>query len=448
MLKDFQEYIKEHHLLSAGARVLVALSGGLDSMVLVYLLKQSGFQVEIAHCNFGLRGAESDADQKLAKETATAFELPFHTIKFDTYHYAHQHKISTQMAARALRYKWFHEILDETKSEAIAVAHHLDDQVETQVLNLIRGTGFAGLRGMKNKRGTIVRPLLFATRNAIETFAKANQIEWREDASNKETKYKRNFVRHKLIPLFHKLNPSYREAFSKLESNAIWAEKTLEEQRFFFKKKCLTTSGDELYIYLMKWHRLSESEFLLPQLLKPYHFHAADITRLFKHYPPQVGSIICSISHTLTVNRDHWLVAPLSAEKNLPTYVLQGNEGRLENELFRLDWKIIDTFPFPELSRDSHEVTIEIPSQIQEIHVRYWQDGDRFSPLGMKGEKKLSDFFIDSKIDLNKKSEIPLLCIDDKIAWICGLRPSETFKMTNSPQKVLWARFQDRSGKI
>ncbi len=448
MLKDFQDYIKDHHLLSPGARVIVALSGGVDSMVLTYLLKQSGFEVEIAHCNFGLRGIEADADQKMAQEIALNYHIPFHTIKFDTYHYAQKHKLSTQMAARELRYKWFHQILQETKSEAIAVAHHHDDQIETQLINLVRGTGFAGLRGMKNKRGNIIRPLLFATRADIEQFAQTHHIPWREDASNQETKYKRNYIRHKLIPVLRKLNPAYRQAFSKLEKNAAWAEKSMEEKRFFFQKKCLTQEGDKLYIYLMKWHLLSESEFFLTQILKTYHFHARDIHALFKHYPPQAGTVVSSKSHRLTINRDHWLVTPLYSEKTYPTYLLQGNEGILENEHFRLVWKIIDTPPYPALSKNSHEVTLEIPSHSQEVHLRYWQEGDRFIPLGMKGEKKLSDFFIDSKIDLHKKTEIPLLCIDHKIAWICGLRPSESFKLTNSPQKVLWAKFEARYTEI
>ena len=445
MLKDFQDYIKEHHLLSPGARVIVALSSGIDSMVLVYLLKQSGFNVEIAHCNFGLRGKDADADQQLAKETAFQFNAAFHTIKFDTYHYAHEHKISTQMAARALRYKWFNEIRIESEAEAIAVAHHKDDQIETQLINLIRGTGFAGLRGMKNKRGTIIRPLLFSTRTDIERFALENKIVWREDASNKKTNYKRNFIRHKLTPLLEKLNPSYRHAFDKLEKHATWAEKELEEKRYFFQKKCFTKSGDNLFIYLMKWPSLSESEFFVPHALKAYNFKTPDIVALFRKYPPQVGTTLSSNTHQLIVNRDHWLVSPIHSKEILPTYILQGNEGILDNENFRLEWKIFDTHPFPELSKNTNEVTLEVPLTLEEISLRYWQEGDRFTPLGMKGEKKLSDFFIDQKIDLHKKSEIPLLCFNQSIAWICGFRPSEPFKMTNSPKKVLWARFSPRS---
>jgi tRNA(Ile)-lysidine synthase len=441
MLKDFQDYIKTHHLLQPGAKVIVALSSGIDSMVLLNLLIKSGFKVEIAHCNFGLRGKEADADQLLAKETAFQYNTPFHTIKFDTYHFAHEHKISTQMAARELRYKWFQEIVLESQAEAIAVAHHKDDQIETQLLNLIRGTGFAGLRGMKNKRGNIVRPLLFSTRKDIERFAQENNIKWREDASNNKTTYKRNFIRHKLTPLLEKLNPSYRQAFNKLETYATWAEKEMESKRFLFQKKCFTLSGDDLYIYLMKWHSLSESEFFVPQALSSKGFNALEISTLFRNYPPQVGTTISSATHRLVVNRDHWLISPNRTIEESPTYILQGNEGILENDKFRLQWKIVDSLPFPAISHNATEATLEIPLTADEISVRYWQEGDRFIPLGMSGEKKLSDFFIDNKIDLNKKTEIPLLCIDQKIAWVCGLRPSDAFKMTNSPKKVLWIQF-------
>ena len=426
------------------AKVIVALSGGVDSMVLAYLLQHSGFNIEIAHCNFGLRGTESDADQQFAKALATQWAMPFHTIKFDTYHYSHHHKVSLQMAARKLRYQWFDELLKSTASEAVAVAHHLDDQVETQLLNLIRGTGFPGLRGMKNKRGHIIRPLLFASRQEIEQFARQAGISWREDSSNQNSKYKRNYIRHHILPAFAKINPSYRDAFAKLEQHASWAEKAMEEKRFFFQKKCLTTSGEKTLIYLMKWHLLSESEFFMKLLLADYGFPAKDIGQLFKQYPPQVGTQLQSKTHKLLINRDHWLLSPLHTTKNNATYMLQGDEGLLETEEFRLKWKIISEAPFPEISKDANEITLSVPLHQQELSLRFWQEGDRFSPLGMKGEKKLSDFFIDNKINLDQKSRIPLLCIDGEIAWICGLRPAEPYKHSKQAQKVLWAHFEQR----
>ncbi|MDB5273192.1 MAG: cell-cycle protein [Chitinophagaceae bacterium] len=445
MLKAFQDYINDHQLLAPGAKVIVALSGGIDSVILTHLLWKSKYKLEIAHCNFNLRGKEADDDQVFAMNLAEALNVPFHIQSFNTREYAEEKNISLQMAARELRFGWFKHLQKHIPESVIALAHHRDDQVETQLLNLLRGTGFAGLRGMKNKRGIFIRPLLFATREEIERFAVTNSISWREDASNKKTKYKRNFVRHKILPLFSNINPAYRDAFAKLEQHANWAEKALEEKRFFFQKKCLTSSGEKILIYLMKWHLLSESEFFMKLIMADYGFSGRDIGELFKHYPPQVGTQLQSKTHKLLVNRDHWLLYPLHLAKKDATYMLQGDEGLLETEQFRLKWKVIHEAPFPEISKEANEVTLSIPSAYQELSLRFWQEGDRFSPLGMKGEKKLSDFFIDSKIDLDQKNNIPLLCIDGAIAWVCGLRPAEPFKHSKQAQKVLWAHFEQRS---
>ncbi len=445
MLKAFQDYINDHHLLSPRAKVIVAVSGGIDSVVLVHLLWKSGYAVEIAHCNFNLRGEEAYNDQLFALHLAETMKLPFHVMSFQTKVYAEQNGISLQMAARQLRFGWFTTLQKQIPGSVVALAHHRDDQVETQLLNLLRGTGFAGLRGMKNKRGIFIRPLLFTTRKELQTFAEAHNIIWREDSSNKKTKYKRNLIRHKIVPLLAALNPAYREAFAKLEQNALWAEKSLEEKRFFFQKKCLTTSGEKIMIYLMKWHLLSESEFFMRIILSEYGFPGKDISQLFKNYPPQVGLQLQSKTHKLLINRDHWLLYSLHPVKNDATYMLQGDEGLFETEQFRLRWKVIHNEPFPEISKKTNEATLAIPLNYQELSLRFWQEGDRFSPLGMKGEKKLSDFFINEKIDLDQKSKIPLLCIDGEIAWVCGLRPSEVYKHSKQAQKVLWAQFERRA---
>jgi tRNA(Ile)-lysidine synthase len=443
MLQETKNYIHENKLLQDGQKVFVAFSSGVDSLVLAHLLLTLNYKVEIVHCQFGLRGTESEQDEAFARQFALHNNIPIHVKSFSTKAYAEERKVSIQMAARELRYTWFHHLIQENPGAYFAVAHHLDDQVETQLLNLIRGTSFAGLRGMKNKRNFIIRPLLWAQRSQIVNYAQQVGLQWREDSSNKSTKYKRNFIRHKITPLLEKLNPNYRQAFSKLSKHASWAEKSLEEKLFFFQKKCISVKEADIKIYLMKWPLLSESEYFLLPFLKKYQFTKDQIQSLFKNYPPKIGSQRVSNTHVLAVERDHWSVRPLPSNVSEWEFEIQNDKGSFQNPYFELEWETFYQAPFPPISKDHNTATLSIPTTENRLSLRIWKEGDKFMPLGMKTYKKVSDYYTDEKKTRFQKETTPLLLVNQEIAWICGERISEKFKFQEPTKKMILVKFKD-----
>ncbi len=413
--------------------ILLAVSGGLDSMVLLHLLKIAGAQFGIAHCNFGLRGKESDEDQAFVEQAALKLNVPFFTKRFDTQSFAKQNGISLQMAARQLRYQWFWQIVDNQNYDLLATAHHADDNLETVLLNLIRGTGFEGIGGMSELDGRIFRPLICVSRHQIRLFALNQGIVWREDSSNSSNYYRRNFLRNKVIPLLKELNPNLIEnsvaTLNKIRLASQVLESSLRDEEAAFSSQL----DNELIIDFQTLNRFEYANFRLYQRLKPFGFSLSQCDKMLN---AQSGKQFFAQNHRAVIGRNKLIVLPI--------------ENQSDNQEIKLTSDEIVGFRFGEFEFDINE---EKPEEFAPdnwfldfyelnfpLVIRKWRKGDRFRPLGMKGYKKISDFLIDKKISLHQKEKIWILKTGEEIACVLGLAVGERFKLTEQTQKILIVR--------
>jgi tRNA(Ile)-lysidine synthase len=403
---------------------------------MTYLFHLTGFDFAIAHCNFQLRGDESDSDRIFVQTLADKFQKKFYTINFDTTGYAEQHKLSIQMAARKLRYIWFNKISDKDGYEKIAIAHNRDDIVETFLINLSRGTGLKGLTGIKPLQGKIIRPLLYATREEIINYAISEKIEFREDLSNNEEKYQRNLIRHKIIPLFKKLNPSFgntiiheTEIFQ--SSNYIYQ---LELQKI--KKAITLKDTDHVVLSIAKIRALRVNVPLLFDLLFDYGFSYAVVNEIYSSLSAQSGKRFFSGQYILLKDRNTLIIEKKNTASKEGIFII-------EHDCTKLDYPVKLSF-----TQVQHDKEFVIPQTVNSaaldcnkleypLLLRHWQKGDYFYPLGMKGRKKLSDFFTDCKISLFEKENIWLLTSNEKIVWVVGYRIDDRFKVIPCTKNIL-----------
>ena len=432
MIEEFKEHIEDNISFLKGKKIFVALSGGLDSTVLTHLCYQLGLEIGIAHCNFGLRGNESDGDERFVKLIAKKMGVPFFTTCFETSIFSKNHKISIQMAARELRYKWFKELLLEHQFDYILTAHHLDDSLETFLINLSRGTGIEGLIGIPEVNEIYIRPLLPFSRNQILEFAKNNDIEWREDSSNTETKYIRNKLRHKVIPELLAINPMFLQNFETTLRNL--------KQTSIFSKNQICKIKEEVFEYVEKdtikidVHKLQEYEdpkTYLYFLLKEYGFTAwIDIERMLT---AQTGKQIFSSTYRLIKNRDHLLLYPIIMDVSDRVYKIEEEENRIMIPSGILQFKEVS-----ELSQtDLRTICVDKEKLKYPLIVRKWEEGDYFYPLGMQGKKKLSKYFKDEKLSLLAKERVWLLCSGENIIWIINYRADNRFKISPKTKTIL-----------
>ena len=433
MLNRFLSFIKKHALNSEGNKWLLAVSGGMDSMVLLNLCYQAGFNISVAHFNFNLRGEESDADAQFVKDTCYKLKIPYFEKHFGTKEYASEHGISTQMAARDLRYAWFNEVLSEQNLDQLAVAHHAQDNLETVLLNLARGTSISGLRGMLPKSGNIVRPLLSFERSEIENFAKQENIEWREDSSNVSDDYKRNYLRHQVIPAFTELNAGFYSTFQ----NTL--EKNLEVERVFQEKlnalKPYIEGGENGY-------RFSKDQIVqsgigalqLSELLKPFGLNYEQSKELLGALEGISGKVFASISHQFLVDREYVFISEHQTKEFDPFLIEEGQE---QFTLSEQNYRIERLNSNSEIDRNSSNAFLDFNKLTFPLRIRAWEEGDYFFPLGMKGKKKLSDFMIDHKIPLNLKDQIRVLTSDENIVWVIGYRIDDRYKTNDLTKEIL-----------
>ncbi len=441
MYKQFREFIETEGLIDQPGTIVLGVSGGVDSMVMMDLFLKAGYKVAAAHCNFGLRGEESDKDQVFVAERCEKFNIRLHTKLFDTVNYAKDKGISLQMAARDLRYEWFEMLLADNGYSSVAIAHNKNDLAETFLLNLVRGTGIRGLTGIKAKTNNIIRPLLFASRNEILDYAEANMVPFREDSSNLDIKYTRNRIRHNIIPEFEKISPSFinrlYETSERLKDVENIYSATLSKK---FDQLC-NQSGEECRIEINSLLALHPLATHLYELLRKWNFSRELVPDIISSLAASPGKKFYSPSHRIVKDRDHLIVTPLPAETVNRYYV--------EEEVEKLDHPLKVRF-----ARTKNYSGFKIPANrktacldLDLLHfpliIRKWQKGDYFQPLGLNGLKKLSDFFIDNKLSLVEKEKVWLLTSNNRIAWIMGHRIDDRFKITERTKEILMIELGD-----
>ncbi|MDO5665249.1 MAG: tRNA lysidine(34) synthetase TilS [Bacteroidia bacterium] len=431
MLQKIKTYIAEKSLFEADTTLIVGLSGGADSMVLLDVLTLLGYRCIAAHCNFHLRGEESDDDARFVKKWCKENDIEFTSIDFDTKQYAADKKISIEMAARELRYSWFEVIRKQFVADAIAVAHHKDDSVETVLLNLIRGTGISGLSGISPKNGKIVRPMLCVTRTEIENYLREREIPFRTDSTNHEDIYTRNHIRLNILPMLQKINPSVSESIFRTSENVAEAEKVYKEAIDNDLKSVLL--NDKIDIEKLK-QTVSPSSVLF-EILSPLGFHPSVIEDVNNAMDASPGKVFYSSARRLIKDRDYFLIDKINkSEYDNQTFLIDLTTQEILNPI-RLEIKVTDV---PKSIDKSNNILYADADKLSfPLVLRKWQSGDWFIPFGMKGRKKLSDFFTDQKFNLKQKEETWILLSGEDVVWVVGYRSDNRFKITSNTKKVV-----------
>lgn len=434
LLHNFLDYIRQNSLFNPDQRILLAVSGGKDSVLMAHLFKQGGFKFGIAHCNFGLRGEESQRDERFVSALASQLEVPLYVTHFTTKAYAAEHKISTQMAARDLRYRWFEELRTQENYSYIAVAHHQDDAIETVLLNLVRGTGIAGLHGILPKRDFLIRPLLFLSRAGIDEAIQRKGYDFVEDSSNSGTAYARNKLRLGVIPLLKEINPNLEQTFEHNILRFAETEMVLQQTVAQLRVTLFEEKKEGIYLSLEKIKALNPKRLLLFELLKVYGFTETVVEDLLSSLNKQSGTSFYSASHRLTLNRENLMLTAITAEEVYTNKMIHPSDTAVAfgNQVIEISYSELISF-----DNNPQKAFIDADRLIFPIVVRAWQEGDRFMPIGMRNYKKLSDFFIDQKIPLPQKDSIPILINGNgDVVWVAGLRQDNRYKVTATTKKV------------
>lgn len=446
MLNDFKKFIAENNILKPDERILLAVSGGIDSMVMAHLFIQMGYETGILHCNFALRGKESDKDEELVRKFADNHNIPFFSIHFDTKVYAKENSLSVQMAARELRYSWFEEIRKDNGYNLIAVAHNLNDNIETLIINLTRGTGLAGLSGMRIVNNRLIRPLLFASRKQITDYCNLNSIKYREDKSNADTKYIRNKIRHQIIPVLKEINPSIETTLNETAERFIGINEIVSEFIRKLREKICEQSGEitTFNINLLRAHLHNKA--IIFELFKPFGIINVQLEDLIKVINGKTGGQIFTGSHRIIKNRKEIIVSNEEIRDNT-SFLISNISGfkkvpGIESAQYT---EITETFEIP---ANPATACVDADKLVFPLKARKWMPGDNFYPLGMKQKKKLSDYFIDNKYSILDKENKLILESEGKIVWIIGDRIDNRFKITRSTKKALIVKATKKAMKI
>jgi len=434
MLRRFLEFSEKEKLFFRGNKILLAVSGGIDSMVMAWLFREAGIEHSVAHCNFSLRGAESDGDEEFVASWARTNSIPYFSTRFDTLAYAGTNKVSVQMAARELRYDWFRSLIRSGGFDALAVAHNLNDNVETFLINMVRGTGLSGLTGMSPRTGDIIRPLLFATREEIASFATAHSIEYREDSSNAEVKYTRNRIRHRVIPELEKINPGVLSAVTDTMKRLSSVSAIMDVYLSQVASRIFRSSGDTTEADISSLISLSPVEPHIFELFRPYSLSPKQTGEVIALLHAGTGKSVFTSTHRLLNDRGRILITPRREEVPQEYRFSSIDEIRISG-LFS-DLRI--TEPADEALPATHlTASLDLDMVNFPVTVRHWKPGDRFIPLGMKQPKKISDFLIDLKVPVTKKEQVLLLISGSEVMWVMGYRIDDRFRVTPRTERIL-----------
>lgn len=437
MKEQIQQYIIQHQLLSGEKPVVVGISGGADSVALLHILVSLGYKCIAAHCNFNLRGDESFRDEQFTIDFTKRLQVPLCKISFETNKYAQENRLSVEMAARELRYRWFEELLNTYDADAVAVAHHRDDSVETLLINLTRGSGLTGLTGIKPKNGNVVRPLLCVSREDIYAYIENNGLEYVTDSSNSSDIYTRNFIRLKVIPLLEEINPSVKASLARTANHLYDASLIYNH------------SIEEARKVIIQNNRLSISALLsfpapatiLYEMLKPYGFSRTVCESIFTVLDKDSGKIFYSSTHRLLKDRSDLLIDVLSGEDNR-AYLINLEDDNVDLPV-ELKPEIVVIKEDYQIEKDKKFAYFDFDKLSFPLVLRHWQEGDWFVPFGMKGKKKISDYFNDKKFSLFDKEKTWLLCSGQDVIWIVGERTDNRYRIEKTTKRVLKLKFID-----
>lgn len=431
-------FIAGENLLSPDKKLFVAVSGGLDSVVLCHLLHQSGYNFTILHCNFKLRGEESERDEAFVRHLAEQYGCAVQVESFNTKEYAESRRISVQLAARELRYRWFDEVMGEDKKAVLLTAHHADDNMETMLMNIFRGSGLRGVRGILPKQQRIVRPLLCARRKELEEYAKEHQLQWVEDSSNLSDKYTRNFFRHHVIPVIKERIPSAEENLENtlkiLRKTSLFYEYSIERT----KRKLFEPQGRLEGIPVLKLKSYPGYEALLWEIIQEFGFTFGQLQDVLHLLEAETGKYVQSPTHRIIRNRKFLLIAPLHKEASADFLLVEHENETLELPgcMMKFSVKVIESLA--DIPKDPYVAVFPLEKISFPLIVRKWKKGDYFYPFGMKKKKKkLSRFFIDLKLSAPEKESQYVLEMDKKILWVIGRRTDERFMITRFPVEGL-----------
>lgn len=425
MLEKFQNHSIQNFQFLKDKKLLLAISGGLDSMVMLHLFQNLNYEIAIAHCNFQLRGLESFEDQNFVEDYAVANDIPIFITQFDTKNFAKDYKLSTQVAARNLRYDWFYELLEIESFDYILTAHHADDNLETFIINLSRGTGLDGLVGIPSKNDKIIRPILILSRQEIENYANENNLKWREDSSNASDNYLRNKIRHQIIPSLKQINPNFLDSIQKTQSYLQEAQAMVDDAAIMIYQQVAKEAGDEIYFDLLKLKTLPNFKSYLYQWLQEFGFSAWN--DIYDLIDANSGKVIYSDDYQLLKNRNHFILAPILIDKK-EVFFIDKNQLEVKIPINLSICKVNDICDTSNSTIFVDEDKLSFP-----LEIRKWNQGESFQPFGMNGKsKKVSKIFKDEKLSILEKQQIWILTSDNQIVWIIDLRQDERFKIENT----------------
>ena len=439
MLHRFINFINHHHLAHQGSPILLAVSGGADSVAMLDMFAKAGFKFAIAHVNFHLRGDESNRDEQFVRSLAEKYGAEIFVKSFDTERYATDNHLSIEMAARDLRYAEFEQIMNKNGYAVTAVAHHIDDSIETFVLNALRGSGINGLTGIRVSNGRIIRPMLCFSRKEIEKYVEDNKLEYVTDRTNLETDFSRNKIRNCVAPYFEQINPSYRNSFAQTFSYLQQVKEIYFQEIENQRKRLTRTEGNDTHISIPELMQHPQKEAVLFELLRPFGFNKTQSAQILSAADAESGKSFISHGYRLIKDRNSFIISPID-DKTTETETLIGNDiinkGVYSGNGCELRFDFISPSDFHP-GRDQSTAYFDFDSLQMPLTLRHWHEGDTIVPFGRQKPKKLSDIFVDMKLTRAHKERVPILCSGGNIIWAVGVRASDCCKVSTETKRIL-----------